>query len=442
MRSIFKKTVALLLSIVMVFASSAICLADDGFTVEDAYTECYDAYPEFFENIKAQDSRISDVQLIRFAENIYDYLLQIEDLDENTFDDYVVDAVTQAFSLTANMRVRNAITAAYPGAVVDAMDGIVADEFKPMYNLVKSLIFKHGMLGDEENNTEPEPTTESTAATEPETEKSTENSTEASSDAATEPSSGAATEPSSEQATEAPTTPATDAPTEAPTAPTSSSNGVADVGDDQPESTTNENGEQPTDASTEQPTAADTTGKFTDMGSAVWAEESVYALVKMGIIAGYTDGTFRPNNSITRAEFAKIIVMASGQYDANATAEFTDVKSKDWYYSYVASAKNLGLVNGRDDGSFDPNAKITRADICTIVYRYIKTINPDFGKDAAKATFKDFASVPSYAQEAVQALSAAGIVSGMGDNKFEPKAYATRAQSAKIVYGAIQVLFE
>lgn len=176
---------------------------------------------------------------------------------------------------------------------------------------------------------------------------------------------------------------------------------------------------------------------FSDMGEASWAQEAVDALVNMGIISGYPDGTFLPNKSITRAEFAKIIVLASGRYDKNAKCSFTDVPESQWYYSYVASAYEMGFITGRSETIFDPNSNITRADICVIVYRYIKSINSEF-KAGQNAAFADGDKIPAYAQEAVNALYSASIVGGMGNNKFEPLAQATRAQSAKIVYGAIK----
>lgn len=419
MKGILKKMLSAAVAAVMVFALCITSFAASDFSVEDAYAECSELYPDFVESIKSHG--VTDAQIIRFLKSVYEYLLNYEDeITEDNFDSYLIDAVAASFQVRENIAVRNALSSQYSDAFVYASEGKIAPEFMPMYETAKSIFFGNGTQDGDS-------TEETTAPTEAPTDASTEASTEATTEPTTEASTGTPSDttnaPSGEEPTIAPTEAATDE--------------EAEVDTDKEENTT-----APDETASSAPTENATVAKFTDMGSAAWAEESVYALVGMGIISGYGDGTFHPNQSITRAEFAKIIVMASGRYDANATADFTDVKSSDWYYSYVASAKNLGLVTGRDDGSFDPNANITRADICTIVYRYIRSVNPEFGKDAAEASFSDFAKVPSYAQDAVKALSAAGIVSGMGNNTFEPLSNATRAQSAKIVYGAIKAALQ
>jgi len=170
---------------------------------------------------------------------------------------------------------------------------------------------------------------------------------------------------------------------------------------------------------------------FTDIDSSHWAYDSVIGLSEKFILNGYLDGTFKPDNNITRAEFAKIIVSATGSIDPYAISTFSDVSASDWYYSYVATAYTMGYITGYPDGSFHPNDNITRADICTIVSRVLK------GSAVESATkFKDDSSIPSYAKDAVYALSSKGIVNGFADNTFAPLSFATRAQTAKIVYGA------
>ena len=131
----------------------------------------------------------------------------------------------------------------------------------------------------------------------------------------------------------------------------------------------------------------------------------------------------------THGEFAKIIVTAADAYDYAAVSEFKDVPSDAWYYSYVSSAYKAGLITGYPDGSFAPEAPISRADICTIVYRFLKSDESSDG-----AAFDDDASIPGYAKAAVYSLTDLGIISGMGGNMFAPLSNATRAQTAKIIY--------
>lgn len=410
MKNALKKTIALLICVIFTLPLSVSVIAEEEYTVRDAYFECAAMYPEFVENIKAQKQNVTDDQLIALLETIRANLLSRQEvivIDESNFYDELADAVTSAFSMRRHINARDAITAAYPDAVYDASQGVVNEEFRPIYETVRRIIFDHDLAGNITEPTEPEPT-------EPPSDDESD---------ATEPSAEPTQKPTGSHGIGGggtgvgPTEKPTDAPTQPPT-----------------ENTT----EKPTSAPTEKPTQSAEDVTFTDMADAAWAQEAVSALVKMGIISGMGDGTFAPNRSITRAEFAKIIVMTSGQYDAKASCEFTDVKSGDWFYSYVASAKNLGLISGRSDTVFDPNAPITRAEICIIVYRYIKSVNSEFGRDVSNApVFTDAAQIPSYAIEAVTALSAAGIISGMGGGNFSPNTPATRAQSARIVYGAI-----
>lgn len=169
---------------------------------------------------------------------------------------------------------------------------------------------------------------------------------------------------------------------------------------------------------------------FTDINSSHWAYSPVIYLAEKFILNGYLDGTFKPESNITRAEFAKIIVSATGSIDPYALSTFNDISNKDWYYSYVSTAYSMGYITGYPDGSFRPNDNITRADICTIVNRVLKA------EKASSSTFKDDSSIPLYAKDAVYALNSKGIINGYQDGTFAPLTFATRAQTAKIIHGA------
>ncbi|NLP37272.1 MAG: S-layer homology domain-containing protein [Firmicutes bacterium] len=103
---------------------------------------------------------------------------------------------------------------------------------------------------------------------------------------------------------------------------------------------------------------------------------AVFKLSVLGIIDGYPDGTFRPGNSITRAEFAKIAVTALGlektlDLYAEAPSYFSDVKSGDWYYKYVAASVEHDILKGYPGGTFKPDAPITEAEALTIILRLL-----------------------------------------------------------------------
>ena len=173
------------------------------------------------------------------------------------------------------------------------------------------------------------------------------------------------------------------------------------------------------------------TSRFTDLETTHWAFEAVSYLADNFILNGYLDGTFKPESNITRAEFAKIIVSATESLEGDATSSFSDVSADHWSYSYISTAYKRGYITGYPDGTFKPEAKITRADICTIVNRVLKA---KAGENSI--TFTDADSIPEYAKEAVYALASKGILNGYEDGTFLPTANATRAQTAKIIYSA------
>ena len=120
---------------------------------------------------------------------------------------------------------------------------------------------------------------------------------------------------------------------------------------------------------------------FSDVSADKWYNNAVSTLSHMGVIGGYADGTFRPDAPISRAEFAKIAVSFT-QNNGSATYNyFTDVKTTDWFAPYVTAAKDAGLIEGYSDGSFKPESKITRAEACAIVNRTL-------GRKPSKAHMK------------------------------------------------------
>ncbi len=113
------------------------------------------------------------------------------------------------------------------------------------------------------------------------------------------------------------------------------------------------------------------TNPYPDVKADDWFNNAISTLTKMGIINGYEDGTFRPNNPITRAELTKMAVSFFSSADKffGKTPSFSDVPADAWYTRFIAAAEELGLINGYPDGTFRPNNYITRAETCTIVNR-------------------------------------------------------------------------
>ena len=116
------------------------------------------------------------------------------------------------------------------------------------------------------------------------------------------------------------------------------------------------------------------TKSFSDVPSDAWYAKAVNTLSSLGMLGGYPDGTFRPDAPITRAEFAAI-ALAFAYDPASASCSYTDVSANAWYYTYVAQATTYGWIGGYPDGSFRPNNSITRAEVAVIV-------NNMLGRDA------------------------------------------------------------
>ena len=108
------------------------------------------------------------------------------------------------------------------------------------------------------------------------------------------------------------------------------------------------------------------TKSFSDVPSDAWYAKAVNTLSSLGMLGGYPDGTFRPDAPITRAEFAAI-ALAFAYDPASASCSYTDVSANAWYYTYVAQATTYGWIGGYPDGSFRPNNSITRAEVAVIV---------------------------------------------------------------------------
>ena len=111
------------------------------------------------------------------------------------------------------------------------------------------------------------------------------------------------------------------------------------------------------------------TNNYTDVPAGKWYNNAISTLSNMGVIGGYADGTFKPDAPISRAEFAKIAVSFSNVADLSYRGYFADVKESDWFSGFVAAAKDAGLIEGYNDGTFKPEKAITRAEVCTIVNR-------------------------------------------------------------------------
>ena len=118
---------------------------------------------------------------------------------------------------------------------------------------------------------------------------------------------------------------------------------------------------------------------FTDIASVQsWAGRQIQVVAAKGAIEGRSNGIFAPQDSVTRAEFSKMLIRALNLENSMATESFADVNTSDWFAPYVAAAAEKGIIQGRSSTSFAPHAKITRAEMATMISRALK-VSKDLG---------------------------------------------------------------
>ena len=153
-----------------------------------------------------------------------------------------------------------------------------------------------------------------------------------------------------------------------------------------------------------------------------------------GEIYEYTSVALNPQKQITRAQFTKILVNALNLEAGNIKKTFSDVKSSSWYYEFVQIASSNGIIQGKKDGTFKPNDKITRAQMASMIYRAFEN-TVDFSAEGK--TFKDV-SIQNGAYDAIVKVAGAGIVKGYGD-EFRPAKYAIRSHAVLMIDRAMHL---
>lgn len=180
--------------------------------------------------------------------------------------------------------------------------------------------------------------------------------------------------------------------------------------------------------------------KFNDLDGH-WARGQVERLAELGIVDGYLDGSFRPNDSINRVEFVTMLTRSVHlQAQGGLTiADFIDYEQIPvWARPYVADAVSAGVVVGYADRSFRATNNITRAEMATMV---MKSTGKPVISDRS-STFADEAQMPSWAQPFIVAATEIGLVKGRGNNKFSPNELTTRAEAATIMINLLDLELE
>lgn len=184
---------------------------------------------------------------------------------------------------------------------------------------------------------------------------------------------------------------------------------------------------------------------FKDVSGSHWASHEIALLASRGILKGMPDSSFLPEQSVTRADFASLLVRLLGLSGAAGgnTAGFADVQPEDYFYGELITAKQHGLINGQPDGYFHPQEPVSRQDMFVMTVRALKAagiLQGDSAASSALSSFADRAEIASYAAGDIAVLAEAGFIKGDAGGQLNPSKLSTRAEAAVLIYRILMSL--
>ncbi|MEA5605839.1 S-layer homology domain-containing protein [Nostoc sp. UHCC 0252] len=186
---------------------------------------------------------------------------------------------------------------------------------------------------------------------------------------------------------------------------------------------------------TASPSLAQTT--FSDVSSNYWASQFIQQLSQRGVIAGFPDGTFRPEEAVTRAQFAAMVNKAFQKSQQRSPINFADVPSNYWASSAIQQAYTIGFLSGYPGNRFEPNQAIPRQQVLVSLANGLE-YNPIGNTESTLQYFNDASNIASYARSPIAAATEKQIVVNYPNVRFlNPTATATRAQVAAFIYQAL-----
>ena len=166
-----------------------------------------------------------------------------------------------------------------------------------------------------------------------------------------------------------------------------------------------------------------------------WAKEAIEYCLSKGYFKDIVkDQKFEPEKQITRGEFITILARFAGAKESNTKISFTDIDKNMYYAPFVAWAKENNITAGTGIGKFSPDKPISRAEMTTMLYRFLKSIKIDLKSLDKNIDFKDKDKIPSWAKEAIKEMVDFGILNGNDDGTFNPKGKFKRCQMSQIIY--------
>ncbi len=172
---------------------------------------------------------------------------------------------------------------------------------------------------------------------------------------------------------------------------------------------------------------------YSDVKEKRWSHDAVMYVTEKGYMKGVTADRFDPAGSMTRGMFVTVLWRKEGSPEVGFRPDFSDVKAGKYYSKAVIWAKDNGIVSGVSDTKFDPDGKITREQLATMLYRYCSVKNLIVDERGDVSAFSDRGSIHSYASDAMSWAVGKKLIGGVTKDKLDPRGFATREQVATIL---------
>lgn len=189
---------------------------------------------------------------------------------------------------------------------------------------------------------------------------------------------------------------------------------------------------QPSEPTTE-PTTPRPSARFTDVASDKWYAQAVDYVASNSIMNGIGDGKFAPEAKLTRAMIAQILYNLEGRPMIRSGIPFDDVAEDAWYAMAVSWAESQGIMEGYGNGKFGPNDDLTREQLVTILCRYAGVKGQDITAAGSLNAFADGEQVSPWAKDGMTWAVAKGVIKGDNQKRLNPKGTATRAEVAQVM---------
>lgn len=174
---------------------------------------------------------------------------------------------------------------------------------------------------------------------------------------------------------------------------------------------------------------------FTDLAAGAWYEDAVAYVYRHDLMSGFSEALFGPNAALSRAQLCQILYNMEGRPAVTGGGSFSDLADGAWYTDAVTWAASQGIVDGYGGGLFGPDDNITREQLASILYRCAQARGDDVsvGEDTNILSYSDAADVAGYAVSAMQWACGAGVITGISESALAPRGEATRAQTAAML---------